>query len=145
MKIKKTYTELIEFASISNNYSYLEKDNENKLVSAINLINKQLKGIFEEYNDERDTIQINMCLVDDITQAILYDVIPGTNGQPATREKRYSVSGMIKLKDAIKKLNKKQVQIHSRIVEGIEDLISTLTDDERIAFSELIIPEQKEL
>lgn len=140
MIIKKTYLQLIEFNIASGKYLMAKGSEDNKLSSAIKLINKQLGKIFEDYNDEVDTIKLNNCLVDNETQAILYDIIPGVNGRESTRERKYSVSGQIKIKSELKNLGKKQVQIHSRIVENCEDLISKLTDDQKEAFSELIIP-----
>lgn len=133
MIISRSYLQLINFNNVSASYLAKNKEGENKLCSAINRFNKQLKTIFEEYNDERDTLQLNNCVVDEKTKVILKD---------ATGNRQFTVDGEMKLKKGLKELVKKTVECHDRIPEGIDDIISSLSDFEKEAFSGIVIPEQ---
>lgn len=133
MKIQKTNQELIDFSTIADLYIKNNKGSENKLCSAITQFGKQLRKIFEDYNDERDTFQLNNCSVDDKTKVILKD---------AQGARQFTVAAEIKLKGELKVLSQKVIDCHSRIPEGIDDLILTLTEIEKDAFSGIIIPEQ---
>lgn len=131
MKVKRSYDQLFEFNSFASRYA--EKNKDNKLTASINNVFKQLKEPFEDYADERDTLQINNCLVDEKTKAIL---------KHADGSRHFSQEGEKKLKKEIKELGKKEIEIHARIADGINDLIESLTDFEKDAFSGIVIPEQ---
>lgn len=133
MKISKTYLQLIIFNQVSAAYLEKNKETENKLCSAIKQFSKQLTKIFEEYNDERDTRQLNNCSVDEKTKVILKD---------DKGNRQFTVEGEKKLKGELRELINKQVECHSRIPEGIDELIVTLTDIEKETFSGIVIPEQ---
>lgn len=133
MKIQKTYLELLNFNQVASSYIEKNKESENKLCSAIKQFSKQLKDIFEEYNDERDNRQLDNCSVDEKTKVILKN---------EKGERQFTVEGEKKLKAELKALMKKIVDCHARIPEGIEDLIPTLTELEKECFSGIIIPEQ---
>ena len=146
MRVTKTYQELNTFSIIAAIYvrdqAIVNKEHENKLVQAIKLIAKQLKPIFENYEDEKDTLQLNNCLVDEKTKAVLYDDV--TVGNEVRRLRKFTAAGEIKLKKEIKLLDLTEVEVHPRILEGIDDLILTLSEQQLVAFSGLIIPEIKE-
>ncbi|MCE9539755.1 MAG: hypothetical protein K8R85_11125 [Bacteroidetes bacterium] len=131
MIVQKSYTELFELNKVSG--LYIRKKPDNKISEALKKFSeKQLAKRFEEYNDEIDDLQLNNCLTDDTKKgAIMKDEKGG---------RMYSVAGEMKLKADIKNLNKKQVEIHSRIVEDIDDLIKELDEYEVEAFSGIIIP-----
>lgn len=134
MEVEKTYPELMDFNVMASSYLKKNEGNENKLISAINKIGKQLKTIFEEYADLKDDLQLDCCSVDD--KGIILKEADGSRKFTVPKEKE--------LKKAIKELNKKKFKIHQRIPEGIEELISSLTAMEKEHFSEIIIPKQEE-
>ena len=131
MKIKKKYSELIIANIVMGEYLKKHVDKENKICASIKNFTKQLTQIFENYNDEKDTLQLNNCAVDEKTKVILKD---------EKGNRQFTVEGEIKLKGEIKELNKKEVEFHSRIAEGIEDLIAELTDEEKETFEGIVIP-----
>lgn len=134
MKIEKTYLELIEFHAIANRFLSKNKDNENKLVSSVrSVITKQIKNHFDTYNDELDTIQLNNCAVDDKTKVIIL----------GDGKRQYTIEGQLKLKAEHKTLLNQRVDIHARIAPGIDELITLLTEEEKEAFSGIVIPEQE--
>lgn len=130
MKAIKNYTQLFEFNSIAQNY--LQKNNDNKISASISNVLKRLKPLFEDYNDERDTLQINNCLVDEKTKAML---------KHPDGSRMFSREGEINLKKQIKELNQRTIEFHPIIADGIEDLIIGLEKYERDAFSGIVIPE----
>lgn len=130
MIVKKTYTQLFGINSIGGIYT--KKNDDNKISEALKkFCEKQLKKHFEEYNDKLDDLRINNCLTDCKNGAIIRD---------ERGNRMFSVAGEIKLKSDIKKLNNETVEIHSRIVEDIDDLITQLNENEKEAFSGIIIP-----
>lgn len=134
MKVQKTILELQNFDIVSGAYIEKNKGLENILISSIRRFRKQLKNIYEEYNDERDNLQLTHCLKDEKRQqAIMKD----EHGN-----RQYSEAGEKALKAAIKELNKKPIEVHSRITEGVEAIIPSLTEIEKEVFSELVIPKQ---
>lgn len=139
MKIKKTYLELINFNQVAAAYLDKNKEAENKLCSAIKQFSKQLKNIFEEYNDERDNLQLNNCLVymeGQMKNAVMKD---------EKGNRMFSVEGEKKLKKELKELIYKEVECHARIPESIDALLPTLTEIELEVFNGIIIPEQQKL
>lgn len=140
MKTEKTYTELFDFNIVALAYLDKHKDQENKLCALLNnFVSKQLRKIFNEYNDEKDTLQLNNCAVDDKTKVILYTESTNEHGQKV-RLRQFTVEAELKLKKEIKELNKQKVEVHLRTSEGIEGLIEELTEDEKEAFSGIVIP-----
>lgn len=134
MKVNKTIAELQSYDAIAANYLQKNKGIENMLTKSIERFSKQLKSVYEEYNDERDNLQLTHCLKDEKRQqAILKD---------ERGERMYSEAGEKALKVALKELNKKEIEVHSRIIEGVD--VTGLTHIEREAFSEIIIPKQPE-
>ena len=128
MKVQKTYSELIRFNIAAQNY--LSKNTDNKICAAIKTFQKQLQTIFDNYNDERDTLQINNCAVDD--KGI---IVKNEKG-----ERQFTPQGELKLKADLKDLLNISVEIHSRIADCD---YSDLTDDEKKLFSEIVIPKQE--
>src|SRR3990170_3280276 len=135
MKIQKTYLELINFNQVAAVYldRCIKKEAENKLFSAIKQFSKQLKNIFENYNDERDNLQLNNCSVDEKTKIILKD---------DKGNRQFTIEAEKKLKKELKELLQVKIECHARIPESIDELISELTETEREVFSAIIIPEQ---
>ena len=133
MKIQRTYLELINFNQVAAAYLDKNKEAETKLCSAIKQFSKQLKNIFEDYNDERDDLQRNNCSVDEKTKVILKD---------EKGNRQFTIEAEKKLKKEMKELLQAKVECHARIPEGIDELISELTETEREVFSGIIIPEQ---
>ena len=130
MKNKKTYGQLIEANIHMGGYLQKHKE-ENKICVSIKNFSKQLQKVFEEYNDDRDTLQLNNCAVDEKTKVILKD---------EKGNRQFTVEGEIKLKKDLKDLLLKEVEIHSRIPEGIDELIAGLTEEEKEAFAGIVIP-----
>lgn len=131
MKVERTYAQLFALDVVSANY---RKNNpDNKITACLTNFNKQLKKHFEEYFDEQDNLQINNCLTDEKTKAIIY----------VDKERQFSQDGERKLKQDIKELKKKKVFIHSRIAEDVSDLINKLTEEEKEVFSEIVISKQE--
>ena len=128
--VKKTYSDLIRLSNVINAYLEKNKDAENKICASVKLVKKQLPKAFDEFNDLRDTAQINNCAVDE--KGI---IVKNEKG-----ERQFTPAGEIKLKSDLKDLLNTEVELHSRISEGIEDLIPALTDDEKELISELVIP-----
>lgn len=152
MKVEKTYSELMKFAAVAENYLNKQKaknaakvepketEKENKLVLGIKSFSKQLSKLFEGYNEERDNLQLDNCLVDETTKAILYDTLP--NG---ARNRRFTVAAEKNLKKELKNLGETNVSVDSRIIKGVEDLISELDEEEIEHFSGLVIESQSVL
>lgn len=137
MKIKKTYSELINANILMGNY-IKKNESDNKICAAIKIFTKQLKVCFEEFNDEKDTLQINNCMTvpeGEKKGAIIKDEFGN---------RAFSPEGELKLKAELKELLKKEVEIHARIPEGIDNLIAELDEDELEAFSGIVIPLQTE-
>ncbi len=144
MIIKKTYSELFIYNQVGG--AYLQKNPENKVSAAIiKFADKQLKQIFTDYEDELDNLRLNNCLVDEKTRAVLHKerkLIDANGKEIIVMDRQFSPEGEIKLKGEIKELNKVGVDVHSRILDGIDDLIKLMTDEEKEAFSEIFIPKQ---
>ncbi|HJY63371.1 MAG TPA: hypothetical protein VJ455_04380 [Ignavibacteria bacterium] len=136
MKIQKTYFELINFNQVAEVYldRCIKKEAENKLCSAIKQFSKQLKNIFENYNDERDNLQLNNCSVEEKTKVILKD---------DKGNRQFTIEAEKKLKKELKELLLTKIECHARVPEGIDELIAELTEMERAVFSGIIIPEQQ--
>lgn len=131
MKIKKTYYDLLVANLVMD--AYIKKNPENRLFAAIKIFSKELKIVIEKYNDELDSLQISNCAVDPVTHVILRD----SNGN-----RQFTVQGELNLKKQGKELLFTEVEVSSKIFDNIEDLIVKLSDEEKKAFSGLIIPEQ---
>lgn len=128
MIVKRSYNQMFEFNIIAG--GYIEKYPDNKLTEHLKkFCEKQLKKIFEQYADEKDDLQIKNCLIDDKTKAIIY----------VDKQRQFSQEGELKLKSELKELNKKEVDVHSRIIEGIDYLIDLLTEDEKESFTGILI------
>lgn len=143
MKIEKTYLQLITYNAYARAYLSVHTE-ENKLSASINKFAKQLQKYFDIYNDEKDTLQLNNCSVDEKGN-IIYDLIDSIddNGKPIKiKNRKYSIEAEKKLKVEIKLLNKTKIIIHQRIADGIEEIIAGLSDMQKSAFSGIIIPEQ---
>lgn len=136
MKVKRNFIHLQNFDVLGSGYIEKNKGIENLLTSAIGKFTKQLKAVYEDYNDERDNLQLQHCLKDEKRQqAIMKD----------DQDRRmYSEAGEKALKASLKELNKREWELHSRIPEGVEALVPQLTEIEKEFFSELIIPKQPE-
>lgn len=136
MKVNRTFIHLQNFDVIASAYNAKNNGIDNLLTSAIHKFSKQLKVVYEEYNDQRDDLQLTHCLKDEKRQqAIMKD----------DQDRRmYSEAGERALKIALKELGKKEWELHSRIPEGVEALVPQLTEIEKEYFSELIIPKQPE-
>lgn len=135
MKIQKTYRELIEFNVIAQNYLIANKDKDNKICACIRIFQKQLKVALEEYNEKRANLLLDFCSVDDRKNILKDD----------RGEKVFSVEGETKFNAGIKILLAEKVDLHSRISPDIEELIKTLTYEEKECFSEIVIPKQEGL
>lgn len=134
MKTKKTFLHLRNFDVIASAYMEKNKGVENILIISIKRFSKQLRDIYDEYNDERDNLQITHCLKDEKKQfAIMKDELGN---------RMYSADGEKGLKKELMALSKREWDIHSRISEGVELLIPSLTEIEKEFFSELVIPKQ---
>jgi len=139
MKVEKTYLEVIVLNKIAVNYLNKNVDEtgkpiENKMTESVRKFNaKQLVKQIDEYNDKLDDIQLSVCAVDEKTKVILKD-----QGQ-----RQYTVDGQRKLKEQNKALLNTKIELHARIVEDAADLIELMTDEEKEAFSGLLIPEIK--
>src|SRR3972149_7787677 len=134
MKIQRTYLELITFNQVAAAYIEKNKEAENKLCSSIKQFSKQLKNIFENYNDERDNLQLNNCSVEEKTKVILKD---------DKGNRQFTIEAEKKLKKELKELLLTKIECHARVPEGIDELIAELTEMERAVFSGIIIPEQQ--
>lgn len=136
MKIQKTYSELFTFNSVGGTYLQRHAENkENKLAVAIKNFSKQLTKIFEGFNDEKDNLQLDHCVVDPTTKIILKD---------AQGVRQYTVEGEKALKKALKEFEKTKIECHARIPSTLEtSLIEELSEIEKEAFSEIVIPKQE--
>lgn len=135
MKVTKTIFDLKIFDQVSANYIAKHKDKENKLCAAINNFGKQLTKIYEELNDKIEDLRLDCCSVDEKTKVILKD---------DKGEKQFTVENTKRFNKESKEFLKQEVTVHSRIPEGVEDLIKDLTSIEKEIFSELVIPKQQE-
>src|SRR3990172_8221284 len=115
MKIQRTYLELINFNQVAAAYIEKNKEAENKLCSAIKQFSKQLKNIFENYNDERDNLQLNNCSVEEKTKVILKD---------DKGNRQFTIEAEKKLKKELKELLLTKIECHARVPEGIDELIA---------------------
>lgn len=153
MKIKKTYMDLFIFEKISNSYraQYLTKTEgvESYLTKQILNVLKQISAHQIEFDDLVESIKDKNCMKvpDGIKKgAILYDEIKLKDAQgaeTATRIRCFTADGNDLVRSEVKKLSDQTVEIHSRIAEGIDDLIASLNETELEVFSGVVIPEQK--
>jgi len=134
-EVIKTYKEFLTFNNAANAYIGSVGKEENKISKALQkVISKQLIPLGEIYTDELDTIELNNCLTDATTKAILLD---------GEGRRKFSVESQLKFRAEAKSLLKKEVVFHSRIPEGLDDdLINSLTPFQREAFSGIVIPIQ---
>lgn len=131
MTLQKSYNQLLDLNGIIG--SYIKKHPDDKISEAAKKFSeKQLVKRFEDYNDEVDDLQRNNCLTDDAKKGAIMKDERG--------ERMYSIAGETKLKAEIKLLKEKKVEIHSRIVEDIDDLIKDLNETEKEAFEGIFIP-----
>jgi hypothetical protein len=153
MKTTRTITELQKFNIYGAAYLEKFKDTpavkdekgnvttpailqENKLCSAIKKFTKQLEKIFNDFNENKDDLQIDNCLT--YTEG----KEKGAIMKDEKGNRLYSKEGERALKKSLKEEMEKSIDIHARIPEGIDDLIVELEDYEKESFSGLIIPEQ---
>lgn len=108
-----------------------------KLVENIKKIIKQTDKLYDGFAEEKADILLDNCLVDEKTKAILYDESKDDKGS-IVRNYKFTVAQQKEVNKKIRELSLKEVEIHVRITEGDLDL----TDEEREAFSGIVIPEQ---
>jgi hypothetical protein len=128
-KVSKSYAELIKASMLIQNY--LSSGKDNILTESMKKFSKQLTQIGEDYEDRLDTIRLSNCIVDPNTKAILKD---------AKGERQFTVEGSIKIKEQIKLLLKEKIEITPVIIEGVEDLIKQLSEEEVEILSGIVIP-----
>ena len=129
-KVSKSYLELIKVNILME--EYLRNNPKNKLSESFLKFGKQLQVIFEDYNDKVDTLQIINCAVDPVTKVVLKD---------EAGKKQFTIEGTIKLKEESKILLNTLVEVTPIIADDIEDLIKDLTEDQKVAFSGIVIPQ----
>lgn len=134
MTTKKTYLQILTFKQVAGIYLSKNAEKENKITSAIKIVSKQVNKIVEDFNDERDSLQINNCATDPVTGIILKD---------EKGNRQFTPKGELDLKKALKNLLSEKVEIHQRIAIGVTELIKELTDIEKEVFSGIVIVEQK--
>lgn len=135
MKTSKSYLDLIFFVTIGKKYLEKHQDAENKISASVkNVIDKQIKKHFETYNDELDTLQVSNCAVHETTKVILKD---------EKGNRQFTIEGELKLKKESKDLINQVVEIHTRIADGIDSLVAELTEEEKEAFSGIVVPLQE--
>lgn len=134
MKIEKTNDELMHFNRVGAAYVKKTKDAKTKLTTSIESVFKQLKPVFIDYNETVKDLRLDNCAVDPKTNVLLPK---DENG-----EYRFTIEGVKKFNKDVKKLLDKKVQIETKITEANDALIPTLTEEERFAFSEIVISKQ---
>lgn len=151
MKVQKIYLDIFALRMLGAGYLKRHEGKENKLCDAFKAFSKQYKGIDETYEEAVDDIGRNNCITikgGEKDGAIVYDNIPIKNEkgeQIGVQQKRcFNPEGERKMKAELKALLNKTITVHARIAEGddVPGLIEKLTDDEKRAFSEIIIPKQ---
>lgn len=131
-KVTKTYLQLLKANVLIMQYYEKHKNTENKLIGCmVKFATKQLNAILEEYNDKLDTIQLLNCATDPITHVILKD---------SEGKKQYTPEGAIKLKEDGKKLLFQEIEITPIIADGIEDLLSEFSEEQKEILSGIVIP-----
>ncbi len=111
---------------------FTNKENT-KLTSNMRNIIKQIGKHYQAYNERIDDLQIDFCAVDEKTHTILLD---------EKGNRKFTVEKLKEYKQAVKKLDQEEVDIHVRITEGVK--MDELMDEEIEYFSGVIIPEPDE-
>lgn len=137
MKKEKSYRELQQLDNIATAFlkrnGYFDengwtKKEPTKLVTNLKNILKQAGKHFDSYKEKVEDLSIDHCLVDEKTKAILRE---------ANGAYKFDKEALKKFNSAIKELASTNVELHVRITEGEWDL----TDEEKEAFSGILIPE----
>ena len=102
------------------------------LTAAKNLYRKQVVLLVTNYNDKIGDMRDLSAATHPVNKTILKDA----NGQH-----EFTPEGSVKFKKEIKKALEETIEIHQRIVP-IEDIPTDLTDDEKEAFENILIPQQ---
>lgn len=110
-----------------------------KLVANIKNVIKQGDKLYETFNEKQNNILIDNATVDEKTNAILYDDSHDAKGN-LIRNYRFTKDQQKEVNKQRKNLLNETVEIHSRITNGEFDL----TEEEKEAFSGIVIPEVKE-
>lgn len=134
MKIKKTYLELMAFNKVAEDYLIVNKDAKTKLSVSIENIFKQLKPIFEDYNEKVDELRLNNCATSKETGILIFD----ERGSYTFKPEDYK-----KLKNEIKKLQLQEVELHARITPENDTLKGTLSELQLEVFSEIVITKEE--
>ena len=153
MKVEKSYKELQAFDNVATAYlikhGFFKINPETKqgdftnkeitkLVANMKKIIKQGQELFAEYSEKVADLKIDYCSVDEKTKAILYDDVPNSKGG-VDRNYRFTKERLKEFNKKVKELADEKVELHARITDGEWEL----TDDEKDAFSGLLIPEIK--
>lgn len=150
-KIKRSYKDLKKFDDVSTEYMIKEgyyidavpakgedpgkkpqftDKTPTKLILNIKNVGKQIAKLFEDFQEKVTEIQLDHCAVDESKKppVIMYNDRGGLC---------FTVEKQKELNKKIKELWNEETEIHSRITEG--DF--SLTDEEKEAFSGIVIPD----
>lgn len=129
MKVTRTFTELQRFNLVAGAYLKKHEAAENKLCRSIRQFVKQLQGVFDEMNEEFETIRIDNCAVDEKTQAVLTTPEGGY---------QFTKDGLRAVAAANKISYKREFTLDARMVGEVPP---DLTEEEQTAFSGIVIPQ----
>jgi len=132
MKTTKTYSQVIHFANVGSLYLEKNTGSENKLCGAIKSSFKQVSKLIDSYNDLVEDARIECCYTDE----------KGIIVRNEKGELQFTPEGQLKLKRKVKVLLEIPVEVHQRIYDVSEETLSTLSEEEREAFSGIVIVEQ---
>ena len=133
MKIEKTNLELLNIFSTCSSYLEKNKEADTKFKKCVESISKQCAPLKEAYDIEVEDIRLDNCLTDDTSRKkILRNEKGGYE---------FNVDGTKAVGEQVKKLLEKKVIFHTRILEGNNDFVDTLTEEEKRFFNGLVFDE----
>lgn len=112
MKMKKSYAQLLELVQGLN---ATKAERGTKREEKIKKIAKKVKPLFDDYNDEKETIRLDNAYTDAYGVLVLNE----------KGEYKYTKEGAKAIKDEMKKLLNKEFEFYQLTFspEGIEDLL----------------------
>lgn len=159
MKVQKTYNQLRIFDAVGVKYLVrtghfkLAEEVDGKPVNAHyteaaptpmsaaikNVFKNQMVKVFAELNNEIESIEELNAATDPVKKTMLV-LVPGNPQKGEKHQYEYTAAGRKKMRDEITALFEKSIDLHQRVVPDWESY--NLTDEEKEAFSGIVIPEQ---